>query len=178
MPSTAALLQLLVRLCWQAGNLEQLNTQLTLMSKKHGQLKEAVVRMVDEAIPYLTDLKKKKDAGAYKGKEDEWLKLLNTIRDITEGKIYLELQRARLTVLLAEYHEQLATTAPKEDPAGATAAAASTSTAEASTSTAAKDAPKKEPVTASDHLEAAADLMSDIQIETYSSMGKREKTEL
>ncbi|KAL1412904.1 proteasome regulatory particle subunit [Vanrija albida] len=176
MPSTAALLQALVRITWQAGNLDQLNTQLTLMSKKHGQLKEAVVRMVDEAIPYLTELRKKKDAGVYKGKEDQWLRLLNTIRDITEGKIYLELQRARLTVLLAEYHEQLAATAPKEDPAGA-AAAASTSTAEASSSTTAKDAPKKEPVTASDHLEAAADLMSDIQIETYSSMGKREKTE-
>jgi 26S proteasome regulatory subunit N5 len=37
---------------------------------------------------------------------------------------------------------------------------------------------KKEPVTKRDHLEAAADLMSDIQVETYSSMDKREKTEL
>jgi 26S proteasome regulatory subunit N5 len=37
---------------------------------------------------------------------------------------------------------------------------------------------KKEPVTKRDHLEAAADLMTDIQVETYSSMDKREKTEL
>jgi 26S proteasome regulatory subunit N5 len=47
--------------------------------------------------------------------------------------------------------------------------------AESSTST---EKPKKEPVTKRDHLEAAADLMSDIQVETYSSMDKREKTEL
>jgi 26S proteasome regulatory subunit N5 len=47
--------------------------------------------------------------------------------------------------------------------------------AESSTST---EKQKKEPVTKRDHLEAAADLMSDIQVETYSSMDKREKTEL
>jgi 26S proteasome regulatory subunit N5 len=158
MPSTAALLTLLARLCWQAGNLDTLNVQLTLMSKKHGQLKEAVVRMVDETVPWLAELKAQKDAGAYKNTKDRWLELLTTVRDISEGKIYLELQRARLTVMLSEYHEQLALTAPKAEPA--------------------KDDDKKEPVTAQDHLDLAADLMSEIQIETYSSMDKREKTEL
>lgn len=33
-------------------------------------------------------------------------------------------------------------------------------------------------MTKQDHLDAAADLMTDIQVETYSSMDKREKTEL
>lgn len=52
-------------------------------------------------------------------------------------------------------------------------------TADSSTSTSSsKDKAKKEPVTKRDHLDAAADLMSDIQVETYSSMDKREKTEL
>lgn len=37
---------------------------------------------------------------------------------------------------------------------------------------------KKEPESARDHIEAAADLLSDIQVETYSSMDKREKTSL
>lgn len=54
------------------------------------------------------------------------------------------------------------------------AGSAPTPAAESSTS---KDK-KKEPVTKRDHLEAAADLMSDIQVETYSSMDKREKTDL
>lgn len=48
--------------------------------------------------------------------------------------------------------------------------------AESSTSQEKKE--KKEPVTKKDHFDAAADLMSDIQVETYSSMDKREKTEL
>ena len=55
-------------------------------------------------------------------------------------------------------------------------------TAEASSSTNEKEKEKEkekaEPVTKRDHLDAAADLMSDIQVETYSSMDKREKTEL
>jgi 26S proteasome regulatory subunit N5 len=54
-------------------------------------------------------------------------------------------------------------------------ASSSAPVAESSTSA---DKPKKEPVTKRDHLDAAADLMSDIQVETYSSMDKREKTEL
>lgn len=175
MPSTAALLTLLARLCWEAGDLDALNTQLTLMSKKHGQLKEAVVRMVDEATPWLDALKQKKEAGAYNGTQDRWLELLTTIRDITEGKIYLELQRARLTVQLAEYHERLAQTAPKADPSAKKPEVAESSTA---ATTDKDETKKKEPVTAEDHLDTAADLMSEIQIETYSSMDKREKTEL
>jgi 26S proteasome regulatory subunit N5 len=57
------------------------------MSKKHGQLKEAVVRMVDESMTWLPELKEKKDKGEYKGGKDRWLELLNTLRDITEGKV-------------------------------------------------------------------------------------------
>ena len=87
MSSTAVLLVLLTRLCFEANSLDQLNTQLTVMSKKHGQLKEAVVRMVDEAMKFLPDLKAKKDAGEYKKGTDRWLELVNTLRDITEGKV-------------------------------------------------------------------------------------------
>lgn len=52
------------------------------------------------------------------------------------------------------------------------------STTTPASKTDAKDQPKREPVTKRDHLDAAADLLSDIQVETYSSMDKREKTEL
>ncbi|OCF54883.1 26S proteasome regulatory subunit N5 [Kwoniella mangroviensis CBS 10435] len=146
MTSTASLLTLLTRLCWEQSDLDLLNAQLTILSKKHGQLKEAVVRMVDEAMTWLPTLKSQKDQGKFNGGKDRWLELVKTLRDITEGKIYLELPRARLTVMLASYHEQLSETAPKES-------------------------------SSKDHLDVAADLMTDIQVETYSSMDKREKTE-
>lgn len=172
MPSTATLLTLIVRLCWEAGDLDLLNTQLNVLSKKHGQLKEAVVRMVDETMPWLAELKAQKEAGKFKGGKDRWLELLTTLRDITEGKIYLELQRARLTVMLAEYHEALAATAPK-----ASAEDKAKLKEQAKKGDKDDEEKKKEPVTAEDHLNAAADLMSEIQVETYSSMDKREKTD-
>jgi 26S proteasome regulatory subunit N5 len=49
--------------------------------------------------------------------------------------------------------------------------------ASSSTSKDTKGKEKPVPVTSKDHLEAAADLMTEIQVETYSSMDKREKTE-
>ncbi|ODN95273.1 26S proteasome regulatory subunit N5 [Cryptococcus wingfieldii CBS 7118] len=151
MSSTSTLLVLLARLCWSTQDLDTLNAQLTIMAKKHGQIKEAVVRMVDEAIKWLPELRERRDKGDYNGKDkvDRWLELVKTLRDITEGKIFLELPRARLTGMLAAHHEALAETAPKD----------------------------AQPLTAKEHLDTAADLMSDIQVETYSSMDKREKTE-
>lgn len=89
MSSTSTLLVLLTRLLWEQRDLDLLNSQLTIMSKKHGQLKEAVVRMVDEAMTYLSELKKQKDAGEHGGDKgkDRWLELVQTLRDITEGKV-------------------------------------------------------------------------------------------
>jgi len=84
MSSTSTLLTLLARLCYQSGNLDLLNSQLTILSKKHGQLKEAVVRMVDEAMTWLPELKEKRGKEAGK---DRWLELVKTLRDITEGKV-------------------------------------------------------------------------------------------
>lgn len=87
MSSTSVLLTLIARLCYQANDYDQLVSQLTIMSKKHGQLKEAVVRMVDESMTWIPDLKEKKDKGEFKGGKDRWLELVNTLRDITEGKV-------------------------------------------------------------------------------------------
>jgi 26S proteasome regulatory subunit N5 len=87
MASTSTLLVLVTRLCWEQRNLDLLNSTLTVMSKKHGQLKEAVVRMVDEAMKWLPELRAAKDEGKYHGGKDEWLTLLTTLRDITDGKV-------------------------------------------------------------------------------------------
>lgn len=87
MSSTSTLLVLLARLLWEAKSYDELNNQLTTMSKKHGQLKEAVVRMVDEAMTWLPELRRQKDAGEFKGGKDRWLELVTTLRDITEGKV-------------------------------------------------------------------------------------------
>jgi 26S proteasome regulatory subunit N5 len=84
--STSALLILIPALTYSlpsTPSYDLLNSNLTLFSKKHGQLKEAVVRMVEKSMALLDELKTK---GEVDGK-NRWLELIKTLRDITEGKV-------------------------------------------------------------------------------------------
>jgi 26S proteasome regulatory subunit N5 len=92
--------------------------------------------------------------------------------------------------MLASHHEKIAESAPSEASCKSPVlehlsqqgrvliGIASTQAAAPAESSSSGEKAKKEPVTKRDHLDTAADLMSDIQVETYSSMDKREKTEL
>ncbi|GAA5828646.1 hypothetical protein JCM5353_008486 [Sporobolomyces roseus] len=75
-------------------DLAKLSEYLESLSKKHGQLRQATVKMVEKAMEFVDELQ---------GGEKE--KLITTLRDITEGKIYLEVQRARVTRQLATIRE-------------------------------------------------------------------------
>ncbi|CAE6470744.1 unnamed protein product [Rhizoctonia solani] len=135
--STSRLLVAIVKLCRAAQKFDLVNTNITLLAKKHGQLKAATQAMVEEAMTYLPDLE---------ADRPKWLDLIEALRSVTEGKIFLETSRARVTLALALHHERLATQA--SDPAEALKSA-----------------------------QTASDLLSDLQVETYSSMTRREKTE-
>ncbi|KAJ7897116.1 hypothetical protein B0H14DRAFT_2676954 [Mycena olivaceomarginata] len=78
----------------------------------------------------------KKSAGT-----EKWLELVQTLRGI-----FLETPRARVTLLLAHYHESLA-----GGPSNS--------------------------ATYKEQMQTACELLSDLQVETYSSMDRREKTE-
>ncbi|TBU34673.1 hypothetical protein BD311DRAFT_290970 [Dichomitus squalens] len=140
MNSTNRLVKEASELCYKSGNLEILNTNISTLSKKHGQLKAAIQALVEQAIGWLEDIRK--SAGT-----EKWLELIETLRTVTEGKIFLETPRARITLLLAHHHESLA------------------------------NAPSATPASRKESLQLASDLLSDLQVETYSSMDRREKTE-
>ena len=82
----------------QASNWTLLNENLITLSKKRSQLKQAVAKMVQECITYIED-RRLPD-------KDVELKLIETLRTITAGKIYVEVERARLTKRLAEMQEK------------------------------------------------------------------------
>lgn len=109
--------------------------------------------MVEQAMAWLDDVKTSKG-------ELTWLELVETLRTVTEGKIYLETPRARLTLLLAKYYERIS-----EDPSIAPPPKPD-STGKPTT-----------PPTSFDSLVKASDLMTELQVETYSSMDRKEKTE-
>lgn len=126
MVSTGRVLVAIVQICFEAKNWAALNEHITLLAKRRSQLKQAVVKMVQECCTYV-DLMPNKDTK---------LKLIDTLRSVTEGKIYVEVERARLTHKLAQMKE------------------------------------------AENDVTEAANIIQELQVETYGSMDKREKVEL
>ncbi|KNE70860.1 hypothetical protein AMAG_14967 [Allomyces macrogynus ATCC 38327] len=125
MHSNARVLVHIVRLCFRTSNLKLLNENIVALSKKHGALKQAIQKMVQEAVTFVDSMPSKETK----------LELIETLRTVTEGKIYVEVERARLTRILAKM---------KEDEGD---------------------------------MAAAADILQELQVETFGSMDKREKTD-
>lgn len=59
-----------------------LNSSISTLSKKHGQLKAAVQAIVELSMSWLEEIKQKDGI-------ENWLKLVETLRDVTEGKVLL-----------------------------------------------------------------------------------------
>lgn len=85
--SSKRVLVKIAQLLGDNGDWDGLCEQLVLLSKKHGQLKIAVQRFVQEAIDYLD---KTPD-------QETKIKIIDTIRTVTESKIFVEVERARVT---------------------------------------------------------------------------------
>jgi 26S proteasome regulatory subunit N5 len=171
-------LSAVINIEYGAKDYDALNNDVTVLSKKHGQLKEPVKAMVEEAAAWLEALKA--DAG-----EDRWLEFLQTLRTVTEGKVnvavdctavllgraidallllpdaqvHLETPRARLTLLLSKFYERLYTSNTPYTPKPS------------------EEQPSPTAISPRDSLITASDLLSELQVETYSSMDRKEKTE-
>jgi len=94
--SNGRVLVLTVRLCMQAGEWDMLNEKIVELTKRRSQLKGAVTKMVQECATFLDKTPNK----------DVLLKLIDTLRTVTTGKIYVENERARLTHRLAMMKEK------------------------------------------------------------------------
>jgi len=70
-----------------------LNEHIVTLSKRRSQLKQAITKMVQEAYELV---EKTPDL-------DTKLKLIETLRNVTTGKIFVENERARLTKKISGY---------------------------------------------------------------------------
>lgn len=95
-PGTKELVVAIVRLCYDAKDYPLLNEHIVLLSKRRAQLKQAVSEMVTEVATYIHK----------EEKEDLKVELIETVRTITEGKMFVEVDRARLTKTLAAIKEK------------------------------------------------------------------------
>lgn len=82
----------IVELLVYAKDWELLDEQITLLSKKHGQLKESIQTLIQEVLKNLDEIKDL----------DTKMKTIETIRIVTENKIFVEIERAKATKILSE----------------------------------------------------------------------------
>ncbi|KAK0851270.1 proteasome regulatory particle subunit [Friedmanniomyces endolithicus] len=123
--STSRLIVAIVTICKNSGDWSLLNEQVLLLSKKHGQLKQAITKMVQVVMSFLPDAPT----------TETKLSTIETLRTVTEGKIFVEVERARVTRILSDIKRQQG------------------------------------------DIAAATDILCELQVETFGSMSRREKTE-
>ncbi|KAK2771931.1 26s proteasome non-atpase regulatory subunit 12 [Colletotrichum kahawae] len=123
--STSRILIAIATIAKDAGDWSLMNEQVLVLSKKHGQLKQAITKMVQAVMGFLDSTPNLETK----------LTVIETLRTVTEGKIFVEVERARVTKILS-------------------------------------DIKKKQ-----GDLRAATDILCELQVETFGSMDRREKTE-
>lgn len=75
--STSRILVAIVTLCKEAGEWKNMNEQVQMLSKKHGQLKQAITKMVQTVMEFL-DVTPDMDTK---------LAVIDSLRTVTEGKV-------------------------------------------------------------------------------------------
>mmetsp|Transcript_35851 Transcript_35851/g.101471 ORF Transcript_35851/g.101471 Transcript_35851/m.101471 type:complete len:489 (-) Transcript_35851:103-1569(-) len=93
--STKLCCKAILEICFDAKDWKLLNEHVVLLAKRRAQLKQVVQDFVRQAMGYIShtpDLETK-------------IELIKTLQSITDGKIYVEIERARLTRQLATIKE-------------------------------------------------------------------------
>jgi 26S proteasome regulatory subunit N5 len=93
--ATQTLAVAIVTLVHDAGDWKLLNEVLLGISKRRSQMKQVIVAIIQEGMKFIPNCPSLQHRIEY----------LETLRDITEGKIHTELERAELTRMLAKIHE-------------------------------------------------------------------------
>jgi hypothetical protein len=88
---------LLVKLYQEAGDFKALNTAVLTISKHRQQHRKVIAAMMKECMSFLDTVK-------FPDNKD-YLDYIQTLRTVSEGKIYLEVDSARLTMRVAKHKE-------------------------------------------------------------------------
>jgi len=95
---TTELCTAMVEMCFEAKSWATLNETIAMLAKRRAQVKEAVGAMVRKGSEYAFDAAALPDEGTREA-------LVEALRAVSEGKMFVEVERARLTKRLAEMHE-------------------------------------------------------------------------
>jgi len=96
--NTAQVAVKIVQLCWEANDVQAVIDNVVLIARKRGQMATVTSAVVDHSLKFVEELGKR-DAALHE-------KLVRGLRDVTEGRIFLEVPRAKLTRILADLLEK------------------------------------------------------------------------
>ncbi|CRL05444.1 CLUMA_CG018170, isoform A [Clunio marinus] len=96
MVSSSRVLVAIVQIIFAARKWNLLNEYIAILVKKRSQSKQAIVKMVQECATYVDQTPDKETK----------IKFIEALRTVSEGKIYVENERARLTKILSDIKEQ------------------------------------------------------------------------
>jgi len=100
-PNLVRVCQASLQLCHDAGDTESLVTTLQTLATRRSQKTKAVGALVHTAMPWCLADQYTPIAVKSEDEKTARYKLVVALRDISDGKIYLEAERARLTRALA-----------------------------------------------------------------------------
>jgi 26S proteasome regulatory subunit N5 len=89
--STTRLLKAVADVAYEARDYPLLNSSISTLSKKHGQLKGAIQAMVEQTIGWLDEIRDRDGT-------EKWLELIETLRQVTEGKVYISFYQNNMTL--------------------------------------------------------------------------------
>lgn len=122
-PSLVRVCETSVQLCREAGQVDALVSTLQALATRRSQKSAAVKAMVTMCLPWCVDVDKLRPLpldGGGPGKvgqvQDFRDKLVVALRDLSDGKLYLERERAILTRVLATIKVRLAGRQPRSPP--------------------------------------------------------------
>uniref|UniRef100_A0A5S6QAQ7 PCI domain-containing protein n=1 Tax=Trichuris muris TaxID=70415 RepID=A0A5S6QAQ7_TRIMR len=96
MRSNTRLQVAIVTACFNAGDIDALISNIQALTKKRSLIKQSMTDMVRTCCSFLSDITNRESK----------INLIEALRSVAIGKIYVEVERARLTVMLSKIREE------------------------------------------------------------------------
>ena len=94
-PNTIYIAKEIINICYELGNWDVLIEQIGILSKRRSQFRRVIMRIVQLCMTYIDKSPNMKVK----------LALIDSLRNVTSGKIFVEVERARLTKILSDIKE-------------------------------------------------------------------------
>lgn len=99
--STVVVCTALLLACWQCKDFKALNEHLSILTKRRAQLQKVIESVIQQGAKFVKEVDVSTPAGEEKQRE-----LIETLRTVSSGKMFVELERAQLTQILAAMEEK------------------------------------------------------------------------